>query len=105
VRGVDRFEIGDKVKVKSSGIKVEIRAFKYERAYANGKFIESYRYFVRTPNGNFLWFDEKLLEPDIYTFDPKFEIKLLDALIDAHLKNGQFDVVMKLNEEKNRLEV
>jgi hypothetical protein len=98
-----KFEIGDKVKVKSSGIRVEIRAFKYEKAYSNGKLLESYRYFVKTDSGNFIWFDENLLEPEIYTFDPKFEVKLLDELIDAHLSNMQYDVVKKLNDEKNKL--
>jgi hypothetical protein len=98
-----KFEIGDKVKVKSSGIRVEIRAFKYEKAYSNGKLLESYRYFVKTHSGNFIWFDENLLEPEIYTFDPKFEVKLLDELIDAHLSSKQYDVVKKLNDEKNKL--
>jgi hypothetical protein len=100
---MNRFEIGQCVKVKSSGIRVEIRAFKYEKAYSNGKLLESYRYFVKTHSGNFIWFDENLLELDLYTFDPKFEIKLLDVLIDAHLLNGQYDVVKKLNDEKNKL--
>jgi hypothetical protein len=103
VKGVMKFEIGERVKIRKTDVKGEIISYKYEKEYKQGCIQESRRYFTKTKNSVFLWYDESELARDEYTFDPIFERKLLDDLIDIHLKNKQFDVVKKLNEEKQRL--
>jgi hypothetical protein len=92
----------EKVKVVATGQVGEIKTIKTELTLVNGQPRETYQYFIFIPPMSNRLFNENELtyvkdEPE---FSKKFELKLIDFLIDVYLKHGKFDMVKNLSNEK-----
>jgi hypothetical protein len=98
-----KFELEEKVRIKSTGKKGVIKAYKFETAFSYGKIRESKRYYIKIENNHFYWFDESDIELDEYTFDSKFELGLLGLLIDVNLLAGNYEQVSVFNEKKQQI--
>jgi hypothetical protein len=96
-----KFELGEKVRVKSNGRTGEITQTKHETYVLYGKKYETNRYGVNLGSFYTDWYDESMLEPFMsYEFTDKFEEGLCDFLIDTYLKHKQFHSLKKLSEQK-----
>lgn len=97
-----KFRNGDRVRT-SSGRVGEIISCKYEIDLKNG---ESIRYYVRFSQYELRYMDEKeISEYHEDKFDNKFEIGLLNLLIDIYLTQRNFDMVKKMLIIKKQYEV
>lgn len=93
------FHKGDSVRVKSTGQKGEITQFKVEGFTVNGVDKLKIQYSVNFGNYMTNWFTEDNLEYyNTYDFTPKFELNLLNLLIDFNLDKRNYDMVKQLNE-------
>lgn len=96
-----KFEIGEKVKIKSSGKIGEVKTYKKEVFWHNGKLNTVRKYYVYTDQYYNLWFDESDLDHyNSYKFEDKFEIELLNFLINVYFDHGKWDLCRQLAEEK-----
>jgi hypothetical protein len=102
VRGV-KFELEEKIRIKSTGKKGVIKGYKFETAFSYGKVRESKKYYIRIENNHFYWFDESDIALDEYTFDSKFELGLSELLIDVNLLAGNYEQVKIHIEQKQQL--
>jgi hypothetical protein len=93
------FYLGDKIKVKETGKIGEIKAYKVEGFYHGGQIVNTIKYYIRfEPYAN-LWLEEKDISYEhTYEFPAKFELNLLNLLIDINLDRKDFEMVKQLNE-------
>jgi hypothetical protein len=102
---VFKFRIGDKVKTATNSVG-EVKSCKYELNENNGVIIESKRYYVKFSPYDIRYIDEdKLKELHEFDFTKKFEIGLLNLLIDFYLSERNFDLVKKYVQLKREYEV
>jgi hypothetical protein len=94
-----KFNLGEKIRLRSTGRLGEIIHCKHEKYIYNGKITESKRYEVHFGSYDRRWYFEQDLVSD-YEFDNKFEIELCDLLINVYLRNKKYDLVKKLYNEK-----
>jgi hypothetical protein len=97
-----RFKLGEKVKVIATGQIGEVKTIKTELTLVNGQPREIYQYFIFIPPLSNRLFNENELaygkdEPE---FSKKFELNLLNLLIDINLKHGNYDAVKHFNEQR-----
>jgi hypothetical protein len=100
---MNKFELEEKVRIKSTGRKGIVKAFKYETAFSYGKIRHSKRYYIKIENNHFYWFDESDIELDEYTFDNNFELGWSELMIDVNLLAGNYEQVKIHNEIKQQL--
>jgi hypothetical protein len=103
-----KFEIDDEVRVKDTHEKGTIRSFKIEGYKYNG--IKQYTVYYQIQVGavyNNKWIKEEKLEliDELTTntdFDNKFELGLLELLINAYLLDKKnIPLIQQLHDEKN----
>lgn len=95
------FELGDQVRIKKLNKVGEVRAYRHEHTFVKDTITENHKYFVKYGQYFIEWFDEKELER-INFFDNKFELGLLDLLIDVNLLFKNYDIVEYLHKEKQK---
>ncbi len=96
-----KFNLDEKVRLKSMGNLGTIRKFKIEGGYnKEGQYHEDIKYLVELTKGTKEWFQERSLKPE---FDEEFNLGFNQLLIDVNLKSGNFHYVEALNEERDRL--
>lgn len=101
-----KYNLGDKVRLKQTGKTGEIQHYKFDTYFVNKKVHELHRYYLYLGGHNFNWYSENEIEAigEDDKFTPKFEIGLLNLLIDINLTSGNFDMVKWCNDEKVKLE-
>jgi hypothetical protein len=102
-----KFELEQEVRVKGTDEIGTVKSFKHEVFLYNGQKSELKRYCVQTGlSYNNKWYTEEMLESyNSYEFDDKFELGLLNFLIDIYLLGNKIDLVKKLYKEKLSYEV
>lgn len=102
MKGEMKFELGDRVLIKSRGKQGDIKQYRVEGFIdRDKKLVETVKYYVKY--GQYLtdWFSEDDLQ-HLDHFDDKFEAGLLNLLINVNLKVNNLENVKKLYEEKKR---
>jgi hypothetical protein len=96
------FEIDQQVRVKGTDEIGTIDAYKIEGYKLNGKKVEIIKYCLKQSGASYIknWYKEDDLQ-HLYEFNNTFEKGLVTLLIDVYLKHNKFDLVKKLNIEKN----
>lgn len=102
MKGERKFELADRVLIKSKGKQGDIKQYRIEGAIdKNGNVEETIKYYIKY--GQYLteWFPEDDLQlPD--SFDVDFENGLLDLLINVNLKANNLDNVKQLHNQKQQ---
>lgn len=101
---MSKFELNNKVYIKSKDTTGEITQYKHEKyKRGTGEVVETYKYLVKTNSHYSDWFDESDLS-FVNEFDNKFEVGLIDLLIDVNLKENNLDTVKELHKQKQQYE-
>jgi hypothetical protein len=97
-----KYQLGERVKIKGTADTFgEITASRNDVFYHNGKLINTVKYFVLIKPHTHTWYNENdLTLQHAYEFDNKFELALLDLLIDTYLLHKKIDLVRQLHNEK-----
>jgi hypothetical protein len=101
------FEIGEQVKIKGTDKVGVVKAYKIDGYLLHDKKQVVIKYCVQVGASHYNdWYQEQHLELlNSYDFNSKFELGLLDFLIDIYLLNNKIDLVKKLHTEKKLYEV
>lgn len=94
-----RFQLEEEVMIKKTRNTGIVKQYRYDTFLKNGVKTEIHQYWVKFSNNQTIWFKEDEL---VSVFSDKFESGLLDLLIDTNLGERNFDVVKKLQQEKER---
>jgi hypothetical protein len=97
-----KFEIGDKVKIKSTDKEGIVKAYKIDGYLLHDKKQVVIKYCVQVGATIYNdWYQEQHLIPFMsYEFEKEFELGLLDFLIDIYLLNNKIDLVKQLHNQK-----
>jgi hypothetical protein len=99
---VFKFGVGDKVRTDTNKVG-EIKACKHEIDGKGETVTSTTKYYVHFGSYDYKWVDENdLKEYHKFEFTNKFEIGFLNLLIDTHLAEGNFDLVKKYSQLKNK---
>jgi hypothetical protein len=99
-----KYEIGQKVRVKSTGKVGKITCYRIDGYYLQGALREVIQYSVNTGTNYDSYYMEDLLESfGTYEFDKKFETALANLMIDINLDQENFDMVKNFNIIKQSL--
>jgi hypothetical protein len=96
------FEIGDRVRIKGTDKVGVVKAFKTDGYLLNDKKQVVTKYCLQIGASYYNdWHAEHHLEPLMsYEFDSKFELGLIDLLIDIYLYHRKLDLVQQLHNQK-----
>jgi hypothetical protein len=97
-----KFSIGERVKIRDKDIIGEVVQTEYKHTIYKGNEKISKRYLVKQSNSwSSQWYDEDMLE-SVLELSDTYALEVYNLLIDANLMVGNFDMVKKLNEEKQK---
>lgn len=100
MKGDMKFELDDRVLIKSRGKQGLVKQYRVEGFIdRNGNTYETIKYYVKF--GQYLtdWFHQDDLT-HVDKYDDSFELALLDLLIDVNLKVNNLDLVRTLHTRK-----
>jgi hypothetical protein len=97
-----KFSIGERVKIRGKDIVGEVVQTEYKHTIYKGNEKISKRYLVKQNNSwSSQWYDEDMLE-SVLELSDTYALEVYNLLIDVNLMVGNFDMVKKLNEEKQK---
>jgi uncharacterized protein YodC (DUF2158 family) len=99
-----KFELGQRVRIKSTGKDGKITSYRIDGYYLKGEVKEIIQYSVNTGTMYDNYFKEDSLEAfNTYEFDKKFETGLVNLMIDINLDHENYNMVKNFADIKQSL--